>query len=206
LNSKKIFIAIVAFFALTQTQAQATFKPGLRGGFSFSTISEMHADYKTDFYVGGFGEINITKLYALQPEITYTRQGSNNVARNYFDDIAGIEKVEHRDLQIDYLSLALINKFTFGPGIQIQFGPALDVLLHDNLIKRKQYNDLAFVTGIAYKVSPNLTIEGRLKKGFLDVLDSGYYHNDRNDDYLFGDYNTNINFQLGLSYSFGEKK
>jgi hypothetical protein len=204
LNSKKIIIAILAFFAL-QTQAQVTFKPGLRGGFTFSTISEMHATYKTDFYVGGFGEINIKKHYALQPEITYSRQGSDNVRRNYLD-AENIERVERRDLRLDYLSFALINKFTFGPGIQIQFGPALDVLVYDNLARRKTYNDLAFITGIAYKLSPNLTIEGRIKKGVLDILDSDYYHNNRNDYYLFGDYNTNVSFQLGLSYSFAEKK
>ncbi|TEB41441.1 PorT family protein, partial [Flavobacterium circumlabens] len=38
------------------------------------------------------------------------------------------------------------------------------------------------------------------------VLDSDYYHNDRNDDYFFGDYNTNVNFQAGISYSFEAKK
>lgn len=187
-----------------QTQAQVTFRPGLRGGFTFSTISEMHATYKTDFYVGGFGEINIKKHYALQPELTYSRQGSDNVRRNY-TDAADVEQIERRDLRLDYLSFALINKFTFGPGIQVQFGPALDVLVYDNLTRRKTYNDLAFITGIAYKLSPNLTIEGRIKKGVLDVLDSDYYHNDRN-NYFFGDYNTNVSFQLGLAYSFAEKK
>lgn len=203
MNSKKIIIALVTFFAL-QTQAQVTFRPGLRGGFTFSTISEMHATYKTDFYVGGFGEINIKKHYALQPELTYSRQGSDNVRRNY-TDAADVEQIERRDLRLDYLSFALINKFTFGPGIQVQFGPALDVLVYDNLTRRKTYNDLAFITGIAYKLSPNLTIEGRIKKGVLDVLDSDYYHNDRN-NYFFGDYNTNVSFQLGLAYSFAEKK
>ncbi|MEO6175423.1 MAG: outer membrane beta-barrel protein [Flavobacterium circumlabens] len=206
MSPNKIFIAIVAFFALQQTQAQFTFKPGLRGGFTFSTISETHADYKPDFYIGGFGEINIKKHYALQPEITYSRQGSNNVTRNYFDNNSGTERVERRDLKIDYLSFALINKFTFGPGLQIQFGPALDVLLYDNLVRRKTYNDVAFITGIAYKLSSNLTLEARLKKGLLDVLDSDYYHNDHNDYYLFGDYNTNMNFQVGISYSFAAKK
>lgn len=194
---------IVTFFAL-QAQAQVTFKPGLRGGFTFSTISEMHANYKTDFYIGGFGEINIGKRYSLQPEINYTRQGSNNVTTN-FVDAAFIERIENRDLRLDYLSFALINKFTFGPGIQIQFGPALDVLLYDNLIKRKTYNDLAFVTGIAYRVSPKVTIEARIKKGVLDVLDSDYYYNNRN-NYFFGDYNTNVSFQLGIAYSLAEKK
>lgn len=198
-----LLLVIITFFVLQQIQAQVSFKPGLRGGFSFSTISEMHAGYKTDFYIGGFGEINIKKHYALQPEISYIRQGSNNVARNYSE--SNIEKVEYRDLQLGYLSFTIINKFTFGPGIQIQFGPALDVLVNNNLAKRKTYNDLAFITGIAYRLPSGLTIEGRFKKGALDVLDSDYYHNDQNDDYLFGDYNTNVNFQLGVSYAFGGK-
>lgn len=204
MNSKKIIIAIVAFLALQQMQAQVTFRPGLRGGFTFSTISEMHATYKTDFYVGGFGEINIKKHYVLQPEITYSRQGSDNVRRNY-TDAADVEQIERRDLRLDYLSFGLINKFTFGPGIQIQFGPALDVLVYDNLERRKTYNDLSFITGLAYRVSPSLTLEARIKKGVLDVLDSDYYHNDRN-NYFFGDYNTNVSFQLGIAYSFAEKK
>ncbi|WP_163398598.1 outer membrane beta-barrel protein [Flavobacterium fluviatile] len=203
MSFKNIAVIVVSFFGLQQTQAQVSFKPGLRGGFTFSTISEMHANYKTDFYIGGFGVINIKKHYALQPEINYIRQGSDNVARNYYE--SNTERVEHRDLQLGYLSFSIINKFTFGPGIQIQFGPALDVLVNDNLAKRESYNDLAFITGIAYRMPSGLTIEGRFKKGALDVLDSDYYYNERNDHYLFGSYNTNINFQLGISYSFGGK-
>lgn len=206
MNQKKLFIALVAFFALQQMQAQFSFKPGLRGGFTFSTISETHSNYKPSFYIGGFGELNIKKHYALQPEITYSRQGSDNVTRNYTDANTGIERTERHDLQLDYLSFALINKFTFGPGLQIQFGPALDVLADNNLVRRKTYNDVAFITGVAYKLSSDLTIEARVKKGLLDVLDSDYYHSDRNDYYFFGDYNTNVNFQIGISYSFGEKK
>ncbi|MCI9846170.1 porin family protein [Flavobacterium pectinovorum] len=203
LRYPSLLLVVITFFVLQQTQGQVTFKPGLRGGFSFSTISEMHASYKTDFYVGGFGEINLTKRYALQPEISYIRQGSDNVARNYYE--SNVERVEYRDLQLGYLSFAVINKFTFGPGIQIQFGPALDVLVNNNLAKRETYNDLAFITGIAYRLPSGLTFEARFKKGALDILDSDYYYNERNDHYLFGNYNTNVNFQLGLSYSFGGK-
>lgn len=64
---KKRVLFFIAVFTVLNLQAQISVKPGLRGGFSFSTISEMHADYKTDFYVGGFSEIKITKIYALQP-------------------------------------------------------------------------------------------------------------------------------------------
>lgn len=199
-----LLFIVAAFFAVQIMQAQVTFKPGLRAGLSFSTISETHSAYKTDFYIGGFGEINITEKYALQPEITYSRQGSNNVGY-YFNDNNQTEIVKYRDLQLGYLSFTLLNKLTFGPGIQIQFGPAVDVLVNDNLDKVETYNDLALITGIAYRLPSGLTFEARLKKGVLDVFDSSYY-NDRNDYYLFGSYNTNVNFQLGVSYAFGGKK
>lgn len=204
MNLKKIVSLLLVCFALVQTQAQVNFKTGFRAGLNLSTISEMHADYRADFYSGAFTEINLTKRYALQPEITYSRQGSDNVARNYFDEVTKTNTIERRDLKLDYLSLSLINKFTFGPGIQIQFGPSLDILLYDNLAVRKTRNDLAFITGVAYRLPSGLTFEARFKKGFLDILDSDYYTNNSNNYYWFGEYNTNVNFQLGVSYAFGK--
>ena len=201
---KKLAIALFLFFAITNIQAQVTFKPGLRAGLSLSTVSEMHANYRPDFYIGGIGEINLTKRYALQPEINYIRQGSNNVARNFIDPDTQTERTVHQDLQMSYLSVALLNKLKFAQ-FQVQFGPALDVLLSDNLAFRKTYNDLSFVTGVAYKLPSGLGFEFRFKKGLLDVLDSDYYHNNSNSHYFFGDYNTNINFQIGISYSFETK-
>ncbi|MEO7977631.1 outer membrane beta-barrel protein [Flavobacterium sp.] len=205
MDRNKLAFVLISFFAIAATQAQVNFKPGLRVGLSLSTISEMHADYRTDFYIGGFGELNLTKHYALQPEINFTRQGSNNVARNFTNPDTQVEKMEYQDLQLDYLSLSLINKFTFGQGFQIQFGPALDFIVHDNLALRKTSRDVSFVTGLAYRMPSGLAFEFRFKKGFLDVLDSDYYTNNYNNDYFFGDYNTNVNFQIGVSYSFDAK-
>lgn len=196
---------LVCFFALANLEAQVNFKPGLRGGLSLSTISEMHADYRPEFYIGGFGEINLTRRYALQPEITYVKQGSNNVARNYYDPVTETNNVVYQDLKLDYLSLSMLSKFTFGQGFQVLFGPSLDVALQDNLVIRKTSNDFAFNVGMGYRMPSGLAFEARFKKGFLDILDSDYYHNDSNDHYLFGDYNTNINFQIGVSYSFDVK-
>lgn len=200
---KNLITAFLVLCAFPKVNAQTSFNPGLRGGLSLSTISETKSSYKTDFYVGAFGEINITKKYALQPEITYSRQGSDNVG--YYFDNAEPKTVKYRDLQLGYLSFTLLNKFTFGPGIQIQFGPAVDVLVNDNLDKVEMYNDLSLISGIAYRLPSGLTFEARLKKGLLDVFDSSYY-NDVNDYYLFGSYNTNVNIQLGISYAFSGKK
>jgi hypothetical protein len=205
MQSKKSAFLVFIFFAITTIQAQVNFKPGLRTGLSLSTISEMHSDYRPDFYFGGFGEINLTKRYALQPEINYVKQGANNVARNYTDSGNNTERVEYLDLKLDYLSLSIINKFTFGQSFQVLFGPSLDVRINDNLVLRKNYNDLAFNLGVGYRMPGGFAFEARFKKGFLDILDSDYYTNDSNNHYLFGNYNTNINFQIGLSYSFDGK-
>lgn len=200
---KKLFFILTVFLTVFHLQAQMSAKPGLRAGVSFSTISEMHANYRTDFYAGGFTELNLTKHYALQPEITYSRQGSKDVARNYYDESSQTTKVEYLDLNLNYLSLSMINKFKFVQGIQLQVGPTLDILLNDNLAVKKTQNDLGLVLGAAYESPSGFTFEARFKKGFFDVLSSDYYQNDRN-NYFFGDYNTNINFQLGVSYSFGK--
>ncbi|SHG50091.1 outer membrane beta-barrel protein [Flavobacterium defluvii] len=200
-----IVLTFVLFLGIFISKAQATFNPGLRGGLSLSTISETHANYRPDFYIGGFGEINISKRYSLQPEINYIRQGSNNVARNFIDPNTQTERVVYQDLQISYLSIDLINKLKFGQGLEVQFGPALDVLLNDNLAFRKTNNDLSFITGLAYKMPSGLGFEIRFKKGLFDVLDSDYYHNNSNDYYFFGDYNTNVNFQIGVTYCFDVK-
>lgn len=199
----KKLIAIVFILFISSVNAQVTFKPGLRAGAAFSTFSNTRSSYKSDFYIGGFGEIKLTRFYTLQPEITYSRQGSNNVKAfiGYTND--GEEIVGSKNLEIDYVSMAVINKFTFN-GFQVQVGPTLDFRTRDNLRYEKSDADLAMVAGFGYKVPlTGLTIEARIKKGLIDVIDSDYYNSD-DSDYLFGDYNTNVSFQLGVSYAFGK--
>lgn len=198
-------LTVIVFFLFASIMsAQVTFKPGLRAGASFSNFSNIRSDYKTDFYVGGFGEIKLTKFYTLQPEITYSQQGADNV-KTITRYNNGQDVIESRNLEIDYLSLAMINKFTFNGGFQLQVGPTLDFRLQDNLLYQKSDVDLAFIMGIAYKLKSGLTFEARFKKGLVDVLDSDIYESSRdNDEFWLADYNTNISFQLGISYPFGK--
>lgn len=198
-------LTVIAFFLFASIMsAQVTFRPGLRAGASFSNFSNTRSDYKTDFYIGGFGEIKLTKFYTLQPEITYSQQGADNV-KTFIRYNNGPDVIESRNLEIDYLSLAMINKFTFNGGFQLQVGPTLDFRLQDNLLYQKSDVDLAFIMGIAYKLKSGLTFEARFKKGLVDVLDSDIYESSRdNDEFWLADYNTNISFQLGISYPFGK--
>ncbi|WP_136668234.1 porin family protein [Flavobacterium sp. H122] len=197
---KSIIIAFLCFFGSTQINAQVSFKPGLRVGANFAHLTQTDDPNekfgtRTDFYIGGFGTLNLSKVYALQPEINYSRQGAeyqyidqNNVRHSY-------------DIKLAYLSLGLANKFKFDK-FNFQVGPTFDIRVNDNKkVLGDTYNDsynyydddltgidLAFFLGAGYNFTENFGIEARIKKGivpFDDDFDS-----------------TNVVFQTGITYTF----
>lgn len=202
---KRTFLLIViAFLSLTKTQAQVTFRPGLRGGLGLSNLG-FHGDFKPDYYIGAFGQLKLTKSYSIQPELTYSRQGSNNwkQTQTYFnnDTYESIEINTYKDVTIDYLSLAMINKFTFKTGFQLQFGPTIDFIVNTNLPYSSNEVDVGLVSGVGYKLPSGLLIEARFKadiKDNYDTLEDGYHA----DEYQ---YSPSLTFQIGVSYTFGKK-
>jgi len=197
--AKGIFIILFIFFGITQTQAQVSFRPGLRGGANFShftkgsdyyydpynptntNISNIDYTTKTDFYIGFYGALKLSKYYTLQPEIDYTAQGSN-----YRDSTN-----RSIDLDIDYLSFEVLNKFTFSDKFNVHFGPTLDFVVNKNFNADANV-DMAFVLGMGINFTPNFGIEARVKKGIIPVID--YY-----------DSHTNVVFSLGGTYTFDVK-
>jgi hypothetical protein len=201
---KKVFIiAFLAFFGMTQ--AQVTFKPGLRGGINFSHISkgnnydnnyyyyDNNGNYvngnrpdfksKTDFYIGFYGAVRLSKYYTLQPELDYSRQGAIYKRSGFADE----------RLDISYLSLAVINKFTFTEKFNIHIGPTIDFVV-DNNFDTENDVDLTFYLGAGYNFTKNFGIEARVKKGIVPVVEQ---YNDG--------YNTNVVFSFGATYSFDLK-
>lgn len=200
---KELFLGL--FFAVGfSMNAQVTFKPGLRGGLNLTSITQSRGEFKPTFYVGALGEIKLTKRYTLQPEITYSRQGSNDITVDYYDYANGIDVKGQKDVELDYISLSAVNKFYIVEGFHALVGPTLDFLVNDNLVYHDTDLDLGITFGFGYAMPSGLTFEARFKKGIADVLDSNYYQS--GSDYFLGDYNTNILFQFGVSYAFDFKK
>lgn len=211
---KKLFLAalLLAGFA---TQAQVTFRPGVRAGVNFSHFTQSDNYYyynydpyytpynsrrteftsKTDFYAGLYGALNLGRFYTLQPEIDFSRQGAYI---EYFDsnNFRRKEKID-----VSYLSVALINKFRF-QNFNIHVGPSIDFV-----VERPRYLfnpndpdafsapienevDLAFTLGVGYNFTKSLGIEARVKKGIVPVYDMSDWGN------------TNVVFSAGLTYTF----
>lgn len=196
-TTKGIFIVLFIFFGITQTQAQVSFKPGLRGGANFSHFTRGDNYYNsdtsgyvdfttnTDFYIGFYGALKLSKYYTLQPEIDYSAQGSNYKSAN-----------GSANLNVDYLSFEVLNKFTFSDKFNVHFGPTLDFVVNKNFNTDADV-DMAFVLGAGINLTPNFGIEARVKKGIIPV----YYNNN---DY-YGSNHTNVVFSLGGTYTFDVK-
>ncbi|MGK4568425.1 outer membrane beta-barrel protein [Flavobacterium sp. 3HN19-14] len=119
---KRIIIALFAAFGISQMNAQATFSPGLRAGVNFANITETDGKYKTDFYVGALMEMNLTKRYTLQPELSYTRQGAADVNVSYYDENNIQYTGKQSKLDINYLSITLMNRFNIVEGFHVLVG------------------------------------------------------------------------------------
>lgn len=193
---KIIFAALLCFLVSIESNAQVTFNPGVRGGINFSHLTK-RSDYvsysngyyteednnpypaKTDFYLGVYGALRLTKYYTLQPEIDYMRQGAQIKSSN-------------SNIDVSYLSFIVINKFSFNEKFNIHVGPTLDFVVEKNFDVDSEV-DLAFIAGAGFNVTKNFCIEARVKKGIIPVID------------LSSNNHTNVVFSIGAAYTFDTK-
>lgn len=198
---KKTLLFAFLLLAAISAEAQVTFKPGLRAGVNFSQITNTDLGNKTDFYVGAFGALKLSRFYTLQPEINYSRQGGKGNIIVY----DGLQNAESRnvDISLNYVSLSAMNKFTFSDEFNLHVGPTFDIITNS----KNNYStevDMCLAAGIGYTLPMGLTIEARVKKGIIDVVDSYYTGNYYNSLSDYGS-TTNLVFSVGLSYSFEVK-
>jgi hypothetical protein len=196
--NKYFFVVIICFAAIFEIQAQVSFKPGLRGGVNFSKLTQTDSDFKADFYIAGYGALKLGRLYTLQPEITYSNQGGKGIEVSDYSFETNQTIVSFESVTLSYVSVGIINKFNFTDQVNFHLGPLIDIQTGRNIYSNSEI-DLSFTAGLGYNVTNNLAIEGRIKKGIIDVFDS--YYSSSNSPFV-GSYNTNFLFQLGLSYTF----
>jgi hypothetical protein len=193
---KKALLLTALVFTVFYANAQVTIKPGIRAGLNLSSYTNTDFDYSTNFYAGGFVAFRLSRFYILQPELNYSKQGAD--ADLVYSPGTPIVK---SNISVDYLSFGVINKFTFNDQFDIHVGPTLDFETDGNVNTNTEV-DMAVTAGMSYTFPFGVSIEARVKKGFLDVLESDDYNNS---DIYVDDWNTNIVFQFGLAYRFDAK-
>lgn len=205
---KKILL-VLALVAVGKGSAQVSFKPGVKAGYSASKITGYGGDYRSNFYLGAYGLLNLSRVYSMQFELLYLRQGGNNI--NSLDYTYNWQSVQTVDVPLDYLSLNFINKFSFDK-FSLHVGPGLDIKISEEEIgtyaaggggvfyANPVYSinsdvDLTFNIGLGYSITDNLGIEARMRQGLIEpiFLSTGYSN---------GTSHLNRSFLVGLTYTF----
>lgn len=201
---KKFFITALFAFMLT-LNAQVKVKPGIKAGINFSDISNppsasTSTESTQDFYAGAFVNVRFTKLYALQPEVTYSKQGFK---------LSGIVNTTNIDknIDLDYLSIALTNKFFFKKtGLHAILGPSFDIRVNNvpNYFNNFSFNednysvvDFTLFAGIGIDLPFGLTIEARYKNGLIDIEGDNF-----NQNVKYSELKNNKIYQIGIAYTF----
>jgi opacity protein-like surface antigen len=186
---KKLLITVLilnSFFAISQKR----FNAGFRAGINISNLTATEGENSIGYNFGFVPSLDISKAYGLAIELSYSQQGTNNV-------LSRIEnKVDKRDITINYLSLIVLNKFKFNEKFSFVIGPGLDHKLNNDVLLGNTSVDLSFLAGLNYSLNKNLTIDARVKKGLVDVVETNYLITE-----VPSSYNTNLVFQFGLTYN-----
>lgn len=194
---KKLLFTGLFFIITASLAAQSKSQLGIRLGLNNARVLNSGLDTKSGLYTGLFLAVRFTDNYTMQPEIIYSNQGGNASYRN------------GEDININYVSIALANKFfvTKNQGFHFIIGPSLDINFDDNFINLINDNgdnleitpiDLALFGGIGYEFDFGLGLELRYKQGLIDL--------DFNDSEEYGGHSEenqlNRVIQIGLSYKF----
>lgn len=192
---KKLCFLILAVVLTVGAKAQTDITIGPKGGFNLTNISNVNdSRNKLSFHVGGFAEFRFTELFALQPELIYSRQG----LRMKKDDAGW--KSRYR---VNYLNIPVMAKFYVYDGLSVDVGPQFGVALNGKVkakndgttVKRKiddlNHFDMSLGLGVSYKLDMGFVVSARYNFGLTNVI---------------SDIGTNKNhvFQLSAGWCFGD--
>lgn len=192
---KKIVALAILLVVTCNVSAQKSQKDriGVRAGYSSMSLSEIAVADRESFYVGAILPLRLAKWYAFQPEINYSRQGARVNRDLPFEPIEGLRSDVWK---MDYLGVAVSNKFYVFRGFNLMLTPYFDFLVrHNDFVEPAQDVDVGCAIGFGYDLNNGIGIEARIKSGFSDVIT--YRGPDPESTGI-----SNVGGQIGLTYTF----
>jgi len=137
LTIKRLFFRSLLLFLLFSSfeSAQET-RFGVKAGPSYSSIVGDLTDglkFRFSGHLGVFLEVDLSYKFKLQPELVYSSQGFQ-----FSSDLASIqtgapvagENDFRTNVQLNYLTIPLIGKFSLNENLTVDFGPQFGFLLN----------------------------------------------------------------------------
>lgn len=191
---KKIFL-LTALAVSTLGLAQ-DISLGAKGGVNLATFSifdtgAFEGDNKmvTAFHVGGMAEFRFTEVFSLQGEVVFSSQGNKTIVKEEFTglEVTSVTKA-------NYINVPMLFKSYIGSKLSVEGGPQVGFLMsvkNESETKRINSNsnqsnlpgpttstdkdrykttDIAFVTGLGYKLDNGLNFAARFNYGLTSVF------------------------------------
>jgi len=207
---KSVVFSGLVFLGLQNADAQVTFALGPKGGATFSKLSRDFSsqDYRHGFVAGGFANIGLARVIAIQPEVLYNQYGTRG-------EFAGT----NTRLNSSYIQVPVLLKLRLPLGAvypNIFAGPSWgfrnkasytisnnetgENISYGTGVIRK--NDFGGVVGAGIDINAGpifFTVDGRYGFGFNDVNNDVYRLDARNRQWAF---TAGVGFLLGKNKSY----
>ncbi|MGB7217910.1 MAG: porin family protein [Vicinamibacterales bacterium] len=165
---------VVAMGTTSPAAAQGITGFGAKGGVNFATLSIDPADptccaTKTGLAVGGFVEIGVNDMIAIQPEVLYSMKGAKSSSGTEYT--FKVNTVEIPVLvKANIMTSGQMKPFVVvGPAFSFRVGDAkVEQGGTDFVVTTAESNDFSVIFGGGVKVN-NITIEARYDLGLKDV-------------------------------------
>lgn len=191
---KKLFLAagiIAAAMIFETVNAQRT-SVGVKGGVSFTGVSNLKGKDRTTGHAGLFLQARINKNWVFQPEVLYSAQG-----QHFTNDLG-----QGRVLALDYIQVPLMLQYHPVQRFYFEAGPQAGVKINsetkdagsgndkNNVDENYKKADIGINAGLGVNITNHIGIYGRYTQGLMDVAKSGDI------------YRTNHGVQVGAAIKF----
>lgn len=160
------------------SEKESLFRWGLKAGLNLNKIEgkSFKDEFKYNYSLGGFMQINITRRFGIQPEFNFVQtsaEQSDDITVIY-DDL--FLDGQQKKAKLDYLKFAPLLNIDLGPSqrVKLQLGPQWGMLLNEVVDSVKTPKDifkkgeLSVVGGLMLQL-PLIHIGGRYEIGLTDI-------------------------------------
>lgn len=163
---KLLLLVVIAILGISEKSIAQDVDFGIKAGLNVSNIlgGDANRNNLIAFHVGAVSEFKLSEKFSIQPELIYTRHGSDTDAAK---------------VKLDYLAIPIMAKFYVIDKLSLEIGPQLSFLLEDKAkfkdssipdadTNASNFDFLANI-GAGYEINSNLFFQLRYNYGITTV-------------------------------------